>query len=152
MYLYVQLHSFYALQWLLCIWHQHVYITQHSSEAEAVKYKYIPSTYKYKYSMPVYTTSTYSVQLCPGLCPGYKYIPSTYLYNYSTYSVHTSMYWVRTKYILSTGLRLLHSQTVTLQWHCSPVTWATSEYKLCAYLVWQSAAMVRTQVSYETTL
>jgi hypothetical protein len=54
-------------------------------------------------------------------------------YILDTYWVHTSIYWVHTYFILSIGLCLLHSQTVTLQWLSRPATLSTSKYKLCAY-------------------
>jgi hypothetical protein len=125
MYLYVQLHSLYALQWLLCIWHQHVYIMQHSLKSCKAglrsRSRYVQVHTKYV------LVQTQFVLVCT------QYILLCTQYVLSAYSVQG------------------YARCITRLLRCSDVAvlqlgLIRVKYKLCAYLVWPSAVLVRTQV------
>ena len=100
---------------------------------------------KRKNKVSVGELSDSNFQFAASIVIGIKYIQSTY-------EVHTkyilSTYLVCTEYALSTYSVQGYACCIL---SLSPATLSTMEYNLCAYFVWHSAAMVHTQVSYETT-
>ncbi len=79
-------------------------------------------TYQVHTLMTKVRTSTYSVQLCPKLCPWYQYIPSTYMY-----ILVCTEYILRYNYIPSTYLYIqvwteYVRSTYSVQGYCVAVT------------------------------